>query len=361
MISTSPTLGPEEQEQILQTIEMFEVIVQANPQDCQSMEILKEAYLRLGMKNEAGDTLRKLAGTHVQMEQFSAAILQYENLLKLEPENPEILAAIEDVEACMTRSAKSRPAPAGPHGIALDFQSAVAAGGTLMATASTSGKDGSRTGGAQVQDVAAGLSEDGNDALAKFLVQNRLAPEPIVESMLSRVHKKNDRLGPDQLGASLIDEIVRRGGADLETLLCGILDRTKFAYVPLEFYEVDRQIVKMLPESLTLNRLIVPFDLMSRTLMIATANPFDALGKQAVQQLLDYSIQWHLASPQAIYKVLGETYRLGSARPGAAPAPPSPTPAASSPAPEAPAAAVPVPLPLNAAATFDPTAFRLAK
>ena len=44
--------------------------------------------------------------------------------------------------------------------------------------------------------------------------------------------------------------------------------------------------------------------------MVATANPFDALGKQAVQQLLDYNVQWHLAAPQAIFKVLGETYRL---------------------------------------------------
>ncbi len=61
----------------------------------------------------------------------------------------------------------------------------------------------------------------------------------------------------------------------------------------------------MLPESLTIGRLMVPFDIISRTVMIAMANPFDALGKEAVQQLLDYNIQWHLASPQAIFKVLG--------------------------------------------------------
>ncbi|HYR58441.1 MAG TPA: hypothetical protein VEO95_07425, partial [Chthoniobacteraceae bacterium] len=79
---------------------------------------------------------------------------------------------------------------------------------------------------------------------------------------------------------------------------------------PLEYYDVDRSIVKMLPESLTIARLIVPFDIMSRTVMIATANPFDALGKEAVHQLLDYHVQWHVASPQAIAKVINETYRL---------------------------------------------------
>ena len=80
---------------------------------------------------------------------------------------------------------------------------------------------------------------------------------------------------------SLIDEICRRGAIEMETLLCGILDRSKFAYIPLEYYDVDRAIVKMLPEELTLGRLIVPFDVMSRTVMIAMANPFDAAGKES--------------------------------------------------------------------------------
>jgi hypothetical protein len=69
----------------------------------------------------------------------------------------------------------------------------------------------------------------------------------------------------------------------------------------------------MLPEEITLGRLIVPFDVMSRTLMVAMANPFDADGKQTVQQLLDYNIQWHLASPEAINRVLAEAYRLPTA------------------------------------------------
>ncbi len=82
--------------------------------------------------------------------------------------------------------------------------------------------------------------------------------------------------------------------------------------MPLEYYDVDRAVVKMLPEEVTLGRLIVPFDVMSRTLMVAMANPFDAAGKEAVQQVLDYNLQWHLASPEAIAKVLGDAYRLGS-------------------------------------------------
>ena len=98
----------------------------------------------------------------------------------------------------------------------------------------------------------------------------------------------------------------------LETVLSSLIDRTKFAYVPLEYYDIDRQIVRMLPDSLTLGRLFVPFDLISRTIMVACCNPFDAAGREAVQQSLDYTVAWYLARPAAIAKILQETYRLES-------------------------------------------------
>ena len=90
--------------------------------------------------------------------------------------------------------------------------------------------------------------DDGNETLAKFLVQHRLVPEEIVASALERIAKKNKARNPNMLAGSLIDEICRRGAFELEDLLSGILDRSKFAYIPLEYYEVDRSVVKMLPE-----------------------------------------------------------------------------------------------------------------
>jgi hypothetical protein len=80
----------------------------------------------------------------------------------------------------------------------------------------------------------------------------------------------------------------------------------------LEIYDIDRQVVRMLHDDMVLGRLIVPFDVVSRTCMVAVANPLDSAGKEAVQQLLDYSIQWHLASPSAIMKVLTDTYKESS-------------------------------------------------
>ncbi len=312
MSSTIAPLPPEEQEQLLQTIEMFEVIVQANPQDCQSMEILRDAYQSLGMKKEMVAMSKRLATSLVELAQYSAAMLEFEALVRAEPDNPELMVAMGEIEEKIQQAAAAHPAPSSGDGIDLDFQAAEATSGTLMTTSATlrpGANLGANLGLDRAEEVAASLVEDGNEALANFLIQHRLVPESTVNAALARIERKNSILTPDQLGASLIDEIVTHNGADHDTLLCGILERTKFAYIPIEYYEIDRQIVRMLPESITLNRLILPFDLMSRTLMVATANPFDVLGKQAVHQLLDYNIQWHLASPTALIKVLSDVFK----------------------------------------------------
>jgi len=303
-MTTAQSVTSEELDQIIQTIEMFEVILQSNAQDCQSMEILKEAYWKLNRQAEALKITRQLADTYYALGQFSSALLEYEGILQKDANNSEVVAMLREVEGKL--HPLNGKAPEKSQGtdspIAMDFGSIIAEDPTLITTSATIKPEGN---GAELK-----LDNDGNEALAKFLIQHRLAPEETVRTSLERVNKINKSAGPQSLAASLIDDVARTGMTSLENLLCGILDRSKFAYIPLDCYEVDRQVVKMLPETITLARLIVPFDLISRTIMIATANPFDAQGKEAVQQLLDYNIQWHVAAPGAIAKILRDAYRL---------------------------------------------------
>ncbi|SRR5579862_12372 len=303
----SANVSAEEQEQILQTIEMFEVIAQANPNDCQSLEILKDAYWKLGRQKEALTVTRKLADTYTSMGQYSSALQEYEGILQKEPNSPEVAALLEEVTAKLQQSGNSEsPAAVSTnHGgaIALDFGS-LAQDADLITTEAT------QRGETVRKEIIHNLDNDGNEPLAKFLIQHRLAPEDVVHQAMEHVQKTNKTLGGQALAASLIDEIAKSHAVSLDALLCGILERSKFAFIPLDYYDVDRQIVKMLPESLTLGRLIAPFDMISRTVMVAMANPFDVMGKEAVQQLFDYNIQWHLAAPAAICKVLRDTYRL---------------------------------------------------
>src|ERR1700677_2715799 len=75
---TMPATSTDDEAQLKQTIEMFEVIVHSQPNDCQSLEILKEAYKKLGREQEVVATSKRIAQAYMQLGQLSSAILEFE-------------------------------------------------------------------------------------------------------------------------------------------------------------------------------------------------------------------------------------------------------------------------------------------
>src|SRR5438132_14373560 len=103
------SLTSSEEAQLAQTIEMFEVITQTQPQDYQSLEILKEAYFKLGREKDVINTSKRIAQAYVAMGQLSSAILEYESILQRYPDDPDVLAALGEIES-KANSISSQPA-----------------------------------------------------------------------------------------------------------------------------------------------------------------------------------------------------------------------------------------------------------
>ena len=241
----SNNVSTEEQEQILQTIEMFEVITQTNPDDYQSLEILKEAYWKLGKQTEALAVTRKLADAYMAEGQYSSAMMEYEGILQKVPDSPDITQLLKEVEAKLNLPGRENGEAPLDTAIDLDFSAfanTTQDEATLMTTEATRNQERMAR-----KDFDIALTDDGNEPLAKFLIQQRLIPDDVVNNALERVTKMNENLAPMEMATSLINEIVSTRVIETDAMLCGILDRTKFAYIPLANYDVDRQVVKMLP------------------------------------------------------------------------------------------------------------------
>jgi lipopolysaccharide biosynthesis regulator YciM len=110
------TPSEQEKNQILQTIEMFEVITQSQPDDYQSLETLKVAYQKLGKTAEQLRTSRRLAEAYYNGGSFALAMQECEAVLAAEPGAPEMLAMLGEIEAKLPRSmaACSKSADATP-------------------------------------------------------------------------------------------------------------------------------------------------------------------------------------------------------------------------------------------------------
>jgi tetratricopeptide (TPR) repeat protein len=304
-------LSAEEHSQILQTIEMFEAITQTQPEDYQSLEILREAYTKIGRHDDALRTSRKLAEAYFNVGSYTPALQQCEMILAREPNAPEILAMLGEIEQRLQASGKA----------IVDKEKAEATSGLVSSPFTRN--DGSlitpNVEGALIDvDPSRGkglgritnLHERGDDHLAKFLIVQQLFSEEDVNGALEAVKTANKDLHGHAMAVSMLEELCKENPAQLDVVLSALIDRTKFAYVPLEYYDTDRQIAPMLPETLTLGRLFVPFDLVSRTMMVACCNPFDSAGRDAVQQSVDYTVSWYLARPSAIVRSLQSIYRL---------------------------------------------------
>jgi len=98
-LKMASTLTSSEESQLLQTIEMFEVITQSQPQDYQSLEILKEAYSKLGREEDFIGASKRIAAAYMMQGQLSSAILEYESILQRYPDDAEALAALGEIES----------------------------------------------------------------------------------------------------------------------------------------------------------------------------------------------------------------------------------------------------------------------
>ena len=300
------SLSEEEHSQIVQTIEMFEVILQTQPDDYQSLEILKEAYQKVGRTADSVKTSRRLAEAYFNSGSYTLAMQECEAILVKEPNAPEILAMLGDIENRLQQAGQEIATGGSKTGLI-----AATSGNATTGLIHNGANEGSLV-DLQTGRHAQNLQDRGDDHLAKFLVMQQLFAEEEVANAAETVKQLNRDLTGQALAASLLDKICRQDTDKVDAAISGLIDRTKFAFVPLEYYDVDRQIPRMLPDHLTLGRLFLPFELISRTIMIACCNPFDAAGRDAVQQSLDYTVTWYLARPGAIIKALQDVYRLES-------------------------------------------------
>jgi hypothetical protein len=297
------TLSEDEHNQIVQTIEMFETITQTQPDDYQSLDILKEAYQKIGKHEDALRVSRRLAEAYFNVGSYTLAMQECEAILMKEPNAPDLVAMLGEIETRLQASGKAIANASGATSGLIEASNTAGSSEASLIDISSRNGDSIKQGN---------LADRGDDHLAKFLIVQQLFSEEEVSAALMGVQQFNKDLSGQALAVSLLDHLCKDKPDRLEAVHSALIDRTKFAFVPLEYYDLDRQIAPMLPEHLTLGRMFVPFDLVSRTMMVACCNPFDSVGREAVQQSVDYTVTWYLARPAALIRSLQSIYRLDS-------------------------------------------------
>lgn len=280
------TLNPGEEAQLRQTIEMFEVITQSQPQDYQSLEILKEAYLKLGMEGEVVLTSKRIAQAYVQLGQLSSAILEYETILQRHPDDKDALAAMAQIESKANNLTKAPPP---------DVEAPVNKAPGLTTFAKKGAKP-----------TAQPEVDDGRQAMFKHFVEGKFINAQDFDACWP---VPSLTMPPVKAVEPFIHVLAEKQLMTVEKSLKVLADRTRLAYLPLERYELDIDLVRSGPREACLRWCVAPFDRMSKVILVATANPFNKQAVIDLEEKFKARLLWYLASPADLLRVLSKTFR----------------------------------------------------
>ncbi len=278
------TLSPNEEAQLAQTIEMFEVITQSQPQDYQSLEILKEAYSKLNREGDVINTSKRIAQAYVQMGQLSSAILEYETILQRHPEDPDVQSALKEIES------KANNFP-------------VESGETTMVVR-RNGDNSSNT--RFVGKPPPAEVEDGRRAMHKLFVDSKLIsagdfdlcwPTPDLSAP------------PTGLVEPFIQVLADKAILPAEKSLKALSDKSRFAYLPLNLYDVDMDLARSFPPAICQRWCVLPFDRMSKSILVATANPFNQQAAKELAEATGQRLLWYLVPPGELCKNIRKAFR----------------------------------------------------
>jgi hypothetical protein len=281
-------LTPSEEAQLAQTIEMFEVITQSQPQDYQSLEILKEAYSKLGREKDVIGTAKRIAQAYVHMGQLSSAILEYETILQRCPNDPDVQAALQEIES----KANNFPVEPPPSEATAFFKKN---GDTILQAKPT----------AAVAAPAVEV-EDGRRAMYKLFVDSKV----ITAGDFDLCWPKPDLSGPPNgLVEPFIQVLAEKGIHQVDKSLKLLCDRSRFAFLPLQLYDVDMDLARSFPAATCQRWCVLPFDRMSKSILVATANPFNQQAAKELASAKSSRLLWYLVPPLELAKNIRKAFR----------------------------------------------------
>jgi hypothetical protein len=281
------TLTQSEESQLAQTIEMFEVITQSQPHDYQSLEILKEAYSKLGREKDLVGTSKRIAEAYVLMGQFSSAILEYETILQRYPEDPDVQAALKQIES-KANNVAVQPSLAEPAALAKAPES------ETKITKKPVGK------------AAPAEIEDGRKSMHKVFVESKIITAGDFDLCWST---PDMTAPPGGVIEPFIQVLADKGILQTEASLKLLATKTRVAFLPLEKYDLDIDLARTFPAETCQRWCVLPFDRMSKSVLVATANPFNQQAAKELAEATRNRLLWYLVPPAELVKNLRKVFR----------------------------------------------------
>jgi hypothetical protein len=95
----------------------------------------------------------------------------------------------------------------------------------------------------------------------------------------------------------------------VEKALKLLSDRSRTAFLSLDKYDVDIDLTRGFPAEVCRRWCVLPFDRMSKSILVATANPFNQQAVKDLAEATTHRLLWYLAPPDDLMSNLRKAFR----------------------------------------------------
>src|SRR5213079_543490 len=100
-----------------------------------------------------------------------------------------------------------------------------------------------------------------------------------------------------------------KGIVPVDKSLKMLCDKARFAYLPLNLYDVDMDLARKFPAETCQRWCVLPFDRMSKSILVATTNPFNQQAAKELAQAAGQRLLWYLVPPSELTKNVRKAFR----------------------------------------------------
>jgi hypothetical protein len=216
--------------------------------------------------------------------QLSSAILEYETVLQRRPDDKDVREALKGIEEKASNAVTQAPA---------DAMSMASVSETSMAQR-------------KVRPMGDGEVDDGRKSLQKIFVDSKIITAGDFDLCWHFVD-------PSQMPIDVIEPFIQtlheKGICQIEKSLRILSEKSRVAYLPLDRYDVDMELVRGFPADVCRRWCVLPFDRMSKSILIAAANPFNQQAAKELAEATSHRLMWYVAAPTDIIKNLRNAFR----------------------------------------------------
>ncbi len=143
--------------------------------------------------------------------------------------------------------------------------------------------------------------------------------KPILKKeLLGEILIKRNMITPEQLTQALelqkkeggyVGEIlVKLGLLEERDVVVALIVQCSLPYIAVNKYEIDRQIIQLIPEDLARRHLLIPLDRVGKVLSVVMANPLDEAVKNQLQDMTQLKVVPFIATKAEIKEAIDRWY-----------------------------------------------------